>query len=102
MKLKTLKPRLLAATTRMQHLAQPATADRVRGRAGVARRAKWLAAHPLCCMCEAEGRVTAAAVPDHVVPLWQGGADDESNLQSLCAPHHDAKTAAEAAERAGR
>jgi 5-methylcytosine-specific restriction endonuclease McrA len=41
------------------------------------------------------------ATPD-ATPLWKGGADDEANLQSLCQPHHDEKTAQEAAERAGR
>jgi 5-methylcytosine-specific restriction protein A len=52
-------------------------------------------------MCEQEGRVTAADVVDHVIPLWEGGKDSDSNLQSLCqTPHHDAKSKAEAAERA--
>jgi 5-methylcytosine-specific restriction protein A len=52
-------------------------------------------------MCEAEGRVTVASVVDHRTPLWEGGADDyETNGQSLCDPHHDAKTAEEAARRA--
>jgi 5-methylcytosine-specific restriction protein A len=51
-------------------------------------------------MCEAEGRVTAADVVDHIVPLWDGGQDIDSNLQSLCqTPHHDAKSKAEAAKR---
>jgi 5-methylcytosine-specific restriction protein A len=51
--------------------------------------------------CEKAGMVRAADVVDHIVPLWKGGADDESNLQSLCqTPHHDQKSAREAAERA--
>jgi 5-methylcytosine-specific restriction protein A len=67
----------------------------------VDRRARWLYLHPLCCECEKEGRVTAADVVDHDTPLWKGGADDyETNGRSLCNPHHDAKTAKEAAERA--
>jgi len=37
---------------------------------------------------------------DHKVPVWAGGTDAVSNLQSLCRPCHKAKTAAEAAERA--
>ena len=100
MKLSTLKPRIGAAPTRLQRTARIEPTERLRGRAAVERRARWLELHPLCCMCEAEGRVTAATVPDHIVPLWKGGADDETNLQSLCAEHHDAKTAAEAGERA--
>lgn len=49
-----------------------------------------LAAHPLCCMCEEEGRVEVATVADHVAPhhgdyeLFWGG-----ELQSLCAHHHN-------------
>lgn len=30
---------------------------------------------------------------DHIVPLFKGGADDDSNLQGLCSPCHAAKTA---------
>jgi 5-methylcytosine-specific restriction protein A len=47
---------------------------------------------PLCRMCQAEGRVTAANVVDHVRP-HKGDRVlffDPENLQSLCAPHHDA------------
>lgn len=55
------------------------------------RRARWLAEHPLCVMCEAEGRVTAATVVDHATP-HRGDADlfwDRANWQSLCKRHHD-------------
>lgn len=64
------------------------------------RRARWLAEHPLCERCEERDRVTAAEEVDHRIPLWAGGADDESNFSSLCRDCHGAKTAAEAAERA--
>ncbi len=63
-------------------------------------RAKWLRTHPLCCMCQAEGHVTIADEVDHITPLWSGGADNDSNYQSLCKAHHAAKTAAEAGDRA--
>jgi 5-methylcytosine-specific restriction protein A len=33
---------------------------------------------------------------DHVVPVSQGGSDDEANLTSLCAWHHNRKTSSEA------
>lgn len=33
---------------------------------------------------------------DHVIPAMDGGSDDPSNLQALCPPHHEAKTAREA------
>ena len=42
-------------------------------------------------MCMAAGRVTAANVVDHVTPHKGDRVMffDASNLQSLCAPHHD-------------
>lgn len=55
--------------------------------------------HPLCIHCQQEGRVTEATELDHIVPLHLGGADDESNFQSLCHDCHAAKTADEARSR---
>jgi len=63
------------------------------------RRAAWLSDHPLCVGREAQGRVSAATEVDHITPLWDGGADDESNLQSLCTACHASKTAGEAKAR---
>lgn len=102
-RLPTLKPRLQTLNSqRVPTLTANRNATpRQRGRAWMERRAKWLRAHPLCCDCEAEGRVTTADEVDHVVPLWAGGADDESNYRSTCVEHHKQKTAAEAKERAG-
>lgn len=46
---------------------------------------------------------TPATIVDHVVPLAQGGGDIPANKAAMCQPHHDAKTAAEAAHgRANR
>lgn len=67
--------------------------DRLRGRAGVERRARWLRHHPLCVHCMKAGRVTEATEVDHIIALANGGKDNESNLQSLCAECHKAKTA---------
>lgn len=66
---------------------------RLRGRAGVERRRRWLEAHPLCVECQKAGKVTAATTPDHIVALVNGGEDTEANLQSLCDEHHRQKTA---------
>ena len=59
-------------------------------------RLTWLNRHPLCVMCEREGRVTAAKVVDHIIPHRgpDGLSDpvlfwDTANWQSLCKPHHD-------------
>jgi 5-methylcytosine-specific restriction endonuclease McrA len=48
------------------------------------RRARYLAEHPDCARCS-----EPATVVDHVLPLSAGGADDESNYQSLCKTCHD-------------
>src|SRR5215467_637063 len=47
--------------------------------------------HPLCAMCLAEGQAVPATVVDHVTP-HQGDPwiFRTSELQSLCAWHHDA------------
>lgn len=103
-KIPTLKPRIgTLDTRRVQALIVPreGATERTRGGRWARMRAKWLRAHPLCCMCQAEGYVTAADEVDHVVPLWEGGKDDPSNFQSLCRPHHKAKSAEEAKRRGG-
>ena len=50
----------------------------------------------LCQPCLKQGRVTEAKQVDHKVPKFEGGTDDDDNLQSICKPCHDAKTQAEA------
>lgn len=54
-------------------------------------RRTYLQQHPLCVMCDREGRVEAATVVDHIKPhcndqklFW-----DTNNWQSLCKVHHD-------------
>lgn len=54
-------------------------------------------ANPLCVRCERDGKLTPAAVTDHVTP-HKGDRDlfwDRSNWQSLCKRCHDSKTARE-------
>ena len=64
-----------------------------RGYNGVWRKVRnaYLHEHPLCVMCQAQGKTVAAGVVDHIVPhrgdsvlMW-----DTANFQSLCAPHHN-------------
>ena len=50
-------------------------------------RASWLAEHPYCVVCSEPGTQV-----DHKIPLAAGGANDESNLQTLCDTHHSVKT----------
>ncbi len=68
-------------------------ADRLRGRAAVAQRLRRLRAEPLCRDCAAWGFVREATVPDHIVPLTQGGSDEDSNIRCLCADCHQDRTA---------
>lgn len=56
----------------------------------------------LCQPCERAGRVTTATEVDHIVNRAAGGTDDESNLQSICTPCHEAKTQQEARQAHSR
>ena len=61
-------------------------------------RAAYLREHPLCVACAARSVVVAARVVDHVQPIKDGGERfDATNLQSLCVPCHNRKTAREGA-----
>jgi 5-methylcytosine-specific restriction enzyme A len=66
---------------------------RTRGRVWRRIRERQLHHHPLCARCFARDVITEACEVDHVVPLFKGGTDHESNLQSLCAICHAEKTA---------
>ena len=96
--MKTLKPALSALDTRRLATMVPwswrsdkqSSTARGYGYAWQRARAEHLKAHPLCVMCEAEGRVEPATVVDHIEPhrgdmaiFW-----DRSRWQSLCATHH--------------
>jgi 5-methylcytosine-specific restriction enzyme A len=76
---------------------RPSAARRGYGSRWRKARAAFLARHPLCAACRAQGRVVQATVVDHVVPhrsdqrlFW-----DETNWAPACKPCHDAKTARE-------
>ena len=67
-----------------------------------AARSAHLSTHPLCDICQQDGKVTAATVVNHRKPHkgdWSLFIDP-SNHQSLCKPHHDGYT--QSAERTGR
>jgi 5-methylcytosine-specific restriction enzyme A len=58
-------------------------------------RKAFLFKNPLCNECRKTGKVTIATEVDHIIPhrgdtklFWKTG-----NHQSLCKPHHSAKTA---------
>lgn len=76
---------------RPDHIAAQGT-QRLRGRRGVEQRKRRLAAEPLCRDCVAKGLITASTVPDHIVPLSQGGPDTDDNIRCLCADCHTIRT----------
>lgn len=46
--------------------------------------------------CKKLGRISLATQRDHVIPLAEGGLDDDTNEQGLCESCHEAKSLAEA------
>jgi len=78
------------------HLGWRADTERIRGRRLQALRARLFAAEPFCRLCKAQGRRRLATIRDHIVPLAEGGTDEPSNVQPLCAACSDDKTRAEA------
>ena len=55
----------------------------------------------LCVPCREQGRTTPAQAVDHKVPKFEGGGDDDLNLQAICDPCHVEKTAAESKRARG-
>ena len=50
----------------------------------------YVAAHPLCAMCEARGKLTRTEIVHHIVPLEENGSKyDEDNLISICFNCHE-------------
>lgn len=50
---------------------------------------------PLCAECKRNGLVRLATQRDHIIPLAEGGLDDDSNTQGLCHECHEGKSLAE-------
>ena len=80
-----------------EHKERSGAAARGYGARWQAARKRYLAEHPLCVRCLAEGKYVKATVVDHIVPhrgdpglFW-----DEDNWQALCKKHHDTKTMTE-------
>ena len=86
--------RSAAEVKRQLDRERPSAARRGYGSRWRRARAGFLAQHPLCAACRAQGRVVQATVVDHVVPhrgdpklFW-----DQSNWAPACKPCHDRKT----------
>lgn len=104
-RLRSLPPRIGSLP---QRYASPVTAGsgfaRTDGRSSTARgfgqdwrkfRLQVLAEEPLCCVCMAEGRVTAGTDVDHIIP-FKGVDDplrlDRRNVRVMCRHHHMQRT----------
>ena len=48
----------------------------------------YISLHPLCEICETQGRLTPATEVHHIVPIEDGGSDKGGNLQALCKSCH--------------
>lgn len=59
------------------------------GRAWRKVRGRYVSAHPLCERCLEEGRITPVDEVHHIIPVSQGGTNEESNLMSLCKSCHN-------------
>ena len=104
-KLQRIPNRLASiTTTRLPTLQTKAGATpRIAGSSWMATRRRIMQRDGFACACC--GAVRMDHEVDHVVPLEQGGGNDDDNLQLLCGGPgqcHAAKTAAEAKERAGK
>ncbi len=56
-------------------------------------RLRRLVDEPVCRDCKAKGIFRLATVPDHILPLSQGGTDDDENIRCLCSECHARRTA---------
>lgn len=92
-KLASLQPSVGMVKPSLGTIQPSPITQRMRGRKLQTRRQRWFSLHPLCIKCDEQGRVRPATELDHTVPLFKGGADDETNLQGLCATCHAEKTA---------
>ena len=79
---------------RAEGMALSSPGKRIRGRRGVELRERRMARSKwLCEDCQAQARVTAATVVDHIKPLALGGEDIDENTRNLCDPCHEKRTA---------
>lgn len=89
---------------RTHEAVRPSASARGYGCAWQQKRARWLAFHPWCVDLYGrhQGRHIRAKIVDHIIPLKQGGRDDETNYQSLCVACNNRKTAHDGSRRGGQ
>lgn len=59
------------------------------GRAWKRIRDRYVASHPLCEMCQREGRLVPVEEVHHKLPVSKGGTHSRDNLMSLCRSCHN-------------
>ena len=87
---------------RARESARASASARGYGSAWAVKRDAWIKAHPLCADprgAHPPHSLVRAKIVDHIVPLRQGGKDDDSNYQSLCMTCHNYKTAHDGSRR---
>lgn len=102
MPIKMLKPRIVVLSVQA---AKPLVTERTRGSAWMKIRDRIMRrANGLCECSDCRTRMTLlpAHQVDHIVGLHEGGTDADANLQAMNVACHARKSAAEAANRAGR
>ena len=75
-------------TVRYEKYGRDPAARRRYGRAWKKLRAHFILLHPLCEQCKSEGRLTPAEEVHHILPLANGGTNDDCNLKALCKSCH--------------
>ena len=93
--LSTIRVSQLVTAIRQLERINPIATPRMRGDNWMRVRSRWFRLNPLCVMCKANGFVQIAEELDHILPLYKGGADDESNYLSLCVECHKIKSVEE-------
>lgn len=77
-----------------RYMRDPETRKRY-GRKWMRIRDRYISEHPLCERCEKHGKLIPAKEVHHIIPLSEGGTNDESNLMALCTSCHSEITARE-------
>jgi 5-methylcytosine-specific restriction protein A len=65
---------------------------RIRGRELQRRRRVLFAQYPMCVLCPKRGTNNRSTIRDHIIPLAEGGTEDEDNIQAICIDCSDLKT----------
>ena len=100
--MRTLKPRVAILDTRRARPSTTKELSRLSGGAWETLRMRVLKRDLSLCQCaecKATNRLRIAHEVDHVVPLWEGGSNDLSNLSAINRECHARKSETEARRR---